>query len=163
MTDPKSSVVLRGGCCCGKVQYTSTALPSDIQNCHCIVCRRLSGSAFLTFADFPVGSVHLDPSDSFQTIHLSDIAERGYCSACGTPMTMKYKCQPDKISIAAGTIDEDSVEGELGQVTAHIFLSQKAGWYTIGEDGLKRWDRFGDDFQSKIDEWEKKKPKEERE
>ena len=60
------------------------------------------------------------------------------------------------MGIAAGTIDEDSVEGELGQATAHIFLSQKAGWYTIGEDGLKRSDRFGKDFQLKIEEWEKK-------
>ena len=157
MSNAESSIVLRGGCCCGRVQYTSTSLPSDIQHCHCIMCRRLSGSAFLTFADFPTSSVTLDPSASLQTLYLSDVAERGYCSACGTPITMKYACEPEKMSIAAGTIDEESVERGLGQATAHIFLSQKAGWYTVGEDGLKRWDRFSDDFQVTLEGWKKVK------
>ncbi|MCJ1467204.1 hypothetical protein MMC07_005827 [Pseudocyphellaria aurata] len=155
MTEPQSSVVLRGGCFCGGVQYTSTALPSDIQNCHCSMCRRLSGAPFLAFADFPLDAVTFDPKGSLQILYLSGVAERGYCSACGTPVTMTYKCQPDMMGIAAGTIDEDSVEGELTKATAHIFLEQKASWYTLGDDGLQRWDRFGDDFQLKIDEWEK--------
>lgn len=71
-------------------------------------------------------------------------------------MTMKYKCQPEKIGIAAGTIDEDSVHGELARATAHVFWSQKAGWYATGADGLKRWDRFSDDFQQKLERWETK-------
>lgn len=71
-------------------------------------------------------------------------------------MTMKYSCEPEKMGIAAGTIDEHSVKGELVAASAHIFCSQKASWYTIGEDGLERWDRFSNEFQLMIDEWEKK-------
>ena len=156
MANADPLVVLRGGCLCGKVQYTSTSLPTDMQHCHCITCRRLSGSAFLTFADFATASVRISPSTCLKTLVLSDLAERDFCSACGTPMTMKYKCQPEKIGIAAGTIDEDSVKGELAQATAHIFLSQKAGWYAVGADGLKRWDRFSDDFQQKLERWKTK-------
>lgn len=163
MADQIPQVVLRGGCCCGGVKYTSTSLPTDIQNCHCIMCRRLSGSAFLSFADFPAAAIKIDPGASLQTLYLSDIAERGYCSACGTPVTMRYSCEPDRMGIAAGTIDDDSVEGELAPATAHIFLSQKASWYTIGEDGLERWDRFSNEFQLKIDEWEKRQKEDEKE
>lgn len=155
MADQTLPIVLQGACCCGGVKYTSTSLPSDITNCHCIMCRRLSGSAFLSFADFPAAAVKIDPGASLQTLYVSDIAERGYCSACGTPVTMTYSCEPDRIGIAAGTIDEDTIKGSMVSATAHIFVSQKACWYTIGEDGLRRWDRFSVEFQQKINDWEK--------
>ena len=76
---------------------------------------------------------------------------------------MKSHLELDSIDIAAGTIDDDSVEGDLVPVSAHTFVSQKASWYTIGEDGLKKWDRFTGEYQLKLDEWEKKRKEGEKE
>lgn len=70
---------------------------------------------------------------------------------------MKSHLELDSIDIAAGTIDDDSVEGDLVPVSAHIFVSQKASWFAIGQDGLKRWDRFTGGYQLKLDEWERKR------
>ena len=155
MASQTSPVVLRGGCCCGAVQYSATKLPTDITNCHCVMCRRLSGSAFMAFADFPATSVHFESRETLQTLYLSDVAERAYCGACGTPVSMMYKCDPDAIGIAAGTIDEDSVIGELEKAKTHIFLSQKASWYAVPEDGLERYERFSEEFQQLLDKWTK--------
>lgn len=68
---------------------------------------------------------------------------------------MMYHCDGANIGIAAGTIDEDSLEGRVMQVTEHIFLGQKPGWHAISEDGVKRWERFPDGFEKKLQEWEK--------
>lgn len=51
---------------------------------------------------------------------------------------------PDIISIAAGTIDEDSMGTVLAGPTSHIFVSEKATWFTIPEDGFERYDRFSE-------------------
>ena len=43
-----------GGCLCGAVRFRATAEPTRAVSCHCGICRRHSGAAFLTFVHFPV-------------------------------------------------------------------------------------------------------------
>jgi len=53
---------------------------------------------------------------------------------------MQYKSSPDRISITAGSINEESIKGPLPKIKEHIFLDQskKPGWYDLPEDGLPR-------------------------
>ena len=46
-----------GGCLCGAVRYRVTAEPLHATHCHCSMCRRASGAAFLTFATFPASAL----------------------------------------------------------------------------------------------------------
>lgn len=152
------SVVLTGGCQCGQVKYSSTILPNDFTNCHCQTCRRLSGAAFLTFAHFPVSAINwISGPASLKRTHYSDEAERTHCPECGSHISMQYNCQPDRISITAGSIYEDSVKGSLPKVKDHIFVESgsKAGWYDLPDDGVPRFSKFSGGFQSKIDQWKK--------
>lgn len=48
---------LTGACQCHSVTYTSTVLPIRLTNCHCLTCRKISGTAYLTFANFPTASL----------------------------------------------------------------------------------------------------------
>ena len=66
---------------------------------------------------------------------------------------MEYYATPDTISIAAGTIDEGSVVGDLPGPTNHIFVADKAPWFKIPNDGLERYDGFPDGMQTAIDRW----------
>lgn len=66
---------------------------------------------------------------------------------------MEYHATGNTISVAAGTIDEGSVVGELAGPNNRIFVEEKAAWFTIPDDGLKRYDRFPDSFQEAIDAW----------
>jgi len=69
---------------------------------------------------------------------------------------MQYKCSPDRISITAGTIDEESVTGTLPKIDHHVFVGagKGAGWYDI-PDHLPRYSEFSTGFQKRIDEWKK--------
>ena len=68
---------------------------------------------------------------------------------------MKYKAEPETIGMCAGGVDERSVragdEGssgtgweELRKRAKHIFVGEKAGWYTLGVDGLELYEKFTD-------------------
>ena len=52
-----------GGCLCGAVRYRATVDPIRVVNCHCGMCRRASGAAFLTHVHFPIG-LHVDSGQS---------------------------------------------------------------------------------------------------
>ena len=53
---------------------------------------------------------------------------------------MQYKSNPDRISITAGSINEESIKGALPKIKEHIFVDQnkKSGWYDLPEDDLPR-------------------------
>lgn len=53
----------------------------------------------------------------------SDVAIRSHCAECGSPVSTQYMCEPDKIHLTAGTIDEESVRGTLPKVKQVWFLS----------------------------------------
>jgi len=70
---------------------------------------------------------------------------------------MQYNCQPGIISIAAGSIDEDSVKTTLPKVSEDIFVEEveKIGWYQLPNDKIPKYSRFPPGFQKKIDDWRK--------
>ncbi|TVY60784.1 hypothetical protein LSUE1_G008303 [Lachnellula suecica] len=155
MSTNPDPILFTGGCYCGGVTYTSTALPSHFTNCHCTTCRKLSGAPYLTFGEFPTTSITFQSSSSLKKKSYSDIAERMHCSECGSQISMQYHCEPEVISIAAGSIDEGSVKGKLPKVDQNIFVGQKAGWFELPEDGVRSTETFGSAFLKKIEDWEK--------
>ncbi|KAG0646325.1 hypothetical protein D0Z07_8365 [Hyphodiscus hymeniophilus] len=153
-----SEPALTGGCQCGAVTYESTALPDELTNCHCFTCRKISGGAYLTFARFPSASLTWkSKSNALKTTQYSDMAMRWHCADCGSPISMMYKFQREKISLTAGSIDEKSVKGVLVKPVEHIFLAEKAPWFIVPDDGLNRFETFPDmeGFVKKMEEWKK--------
>jgi len=140
---------LFGGCQCGAVTYTSRALPSALCHCHCLTCRKVSGSPFLTFAQFPADSIvwTSKPDHTLRKTQYSSVAERAHCADCGSPVYMRKFSEPNEISIPAGTIDESRVTGVVPKPDHHIFVDSKAGWYEMPQDNLPRYGKFRENDQ----------------
>ncbi len=43
-------VMIEGGCQCGTLRYAADGEVSDLSHCHCSMCRKLHGAAYVTFA-----------------------------------------------------------------------------------------------------------------
>lgn len=69
---------------------------------------------------------------------------------------MIYDHKKEHVSIAAGTIDEGTVKGELPKTDHHIFLEEKAGWYDLPDDETGRYKKFRPAFQEGLDVSKKK-------
>ncbi|MCJ1305410.1 hypothetical protein MMC08_008224 [Hypocenomyce scalaris] len=159
-SQPPSS--LTGSCGCGTFTWSSTALPSSVVYCHCVTCRKFSGAAFLPFGDFGLDAISwrtdgvtspMPHRDLIKTLSFDDTAQRGSCKTCGTPLFMKYRCQPETIAICMGTMDVESVRGRIVNPSAHIFTSQKLPWYDVENDGLAKYERHRPGFQEDLDRW----------
>jgi hypothetical protein len=71
------------------------------------MCRRATGSAFAVLAWMPRTS--LSWSGAAPTFRKSSpIAERGFCGVCGSPLTLSYNLDIDRIALHVGTFDEPS-------------------------------------------------------
>lgn len=72
-----------GGCLCGAVRFTATDVPEKIGICHCKMCRRWTGGAFIA-ATVPTDKVRWTGEDAIRRIQSSHWAERAWCDHCGT-------------------------------------------------------------------------------
>jgi hypothetical protein len=92
-----------GGCQCGAVRYAFSGEPVDPHICHCRMCQKAFGGFFAPLAGVPLGDLAwLRGAPSY--FHSSNIAERGFCASCGTPLTFRY-LDSDLINVSIGSLD----------------------------------------------------------
>ena len=163
-----------GSCACGRISYTSSVPPFAFSACHCVTCRKLSGGPFQSFPTMPADKIAFQDSKAntnfqglpkesthgIKILRLSTFADRGFCSDCNTPLTMRYAHEPEVHSVTLGSVDEETIRDEevrkALEPTSHIFCSQRAWWCKgIGKDGLKTTERFGNNFEENIEAWRK--------
>ena len=96
---------MTGGCQCGRVRYTARIEGDEAYLCHCRMCRRATGGVSIAFRNVK----RADVSWTTEPDHYasSPIARRGFCSACGTPLTFEYEGSPD-MDLTIGSFDDPS-------------------------------------------------------
>ena len=112
-----------GQCLCGAVTYRFEAEANEFTACHCKMCQRWSGGAFVAL---PASSVDFDHDDQLALYTSSDIADRGFCRTCGS--SLFYRATPTgNYHLCVGTIDDTD---ELS-MTEEIFVDRKPPGYSF--------------------------------
>ncbi|MFT3972551.1 MAG: GFA family protein [Amaricoccus sp.] len=114
-----------GGCQCGRVRYRAASL-GRANLCHCRMCQRATGNAFAPLVTGHGVSFTGTPA----RFASSDVAERGFCRDCGTPLFYAAIGSPD-VELMIGTLDDpESVSPAL-----HYGVESRLGWLHLA-DGL---------------------------
>ncbi len=92
-----------GGCQCGAVRYTFAGEPVDPHICHCRMCQKAFGGLFAPLAGVSMSDIVWTRGQP-AVYHSSNIAERGFCASCGTPLSFRY-LDSDLINISIGSLD----------------------------------------------------------
>ena len=95
--------VFTGGCQCGAVRFAVSATPNRVSICHCRMCQKASGAPFASFADINRTDFAWSKGQP-AFFRSSSIADRGYCAACGTPLSFG-RIDGDRIEIMTGAFD----------------------------------------------------------
>lgn len=95
-----------GGCQCGTVRYRTKADPAAAYLCHCRMCQRATGGVSIAFVGVKLADTQWDGEpDWYQS---SPIAERPFCSRCGTPLGFRFLEGSDKMDLTIGSFDDPS-------------------------------------------------------
>lgn len=119
---------ITGGCQCGAVRFTIHQPLGGFGICHCRMCQRATGNAFAPLVSARSVEWHGEPARWAS----SDIADRGFCGTCGTPLFYDPHASDD-IEIMVGALDDpDQVKPRR-----HNGVESWVAWLHI-DDGLPR-------------------------
>jgi hypothetical protein len=133
MTDDKGGT-LSGGCLCGGVRYRIDGKYRDVICCHCENCRRTHGH-IAAYTALQRSDLILDREQTLQWYHdASPDTWRGFCNRCGASLFWDARDERQRISVAAGSLDDSRDLKTIG----HVFVSEAGSYYEI-DDGLPRF------------------------
>ena len=125
-----------GHCLCGDLQFEATLPSKWVAHCHCTMCQRSGGSAFVTWVGLDEDNCKiLDPQHRLQWYKSSDQGERGFCSRCGSTLFFRSGRWAGELHVTLANF--------LGPVDrapqAHVFWDTHVDWVRLDAgDGLRR-------------------------
>ena len=128
------TVVLEGGCTCGKVRYRLTRSPMVVHCCHCRWCQRETGTAFALNAMIESDCVSLlsGPVECIDTPSKSGKGQKIVrCPSCHIAVWSHYAGAGDLLSfVRVGTLDTpDALPPDI-----HIYTASKQPWVILPPD-----------------------------
>ena len=130
MSTNDSTDLLQGGCLCGEVRYEVRGAPEHVYHCHCTMCRRASGAAFMTWAGVKPDALAITQGTP-QSYTSSSFAIRKFCGRCGGQLIWEYTNGTPLAYFTVGTLDHPERIAPDG----HIWTSVRVPWLHTA-DGL---------------------------
>jgi len=84
-----------GGCLCGDVRIVASGQPYRVGLCHCLDCRKHTGSLFHVSAVFPADAVTVEGETR-------EYAGRHFCARCGSSV---LGGSGDEVEVSLGALD----------------------------------------------------------
>jgi hypothetical protein len=125
-----------GGCQCGAVRYRLNAPAKLLSHCHCSMCRKTSGTLFVTGSKVSRTALEiLEGEDALTIFESSPEVYRKFCRNCGCPIVMDYLSDLDHVWLFAGTIDGGAHPGHPEDGVIQVFVGSRVPWHAIPEGG----------------------------
>jgi hypothetical protein len=134
MTDRTAS------CRCGKLRATATGEPVRVSACHCLNCKKRSGSAFAVQARWPKEDVRIE-GESKTFVMVADSGNRGifhFCPECGSDVFYEIDGKfddkfNDLIAIPLGAFDDPY----FASPAFSVWEERKCDWVEITSPGVE--------------------------
>jgi hypothetical protein len=113
-----------GGCQCGRLRFHAEAPLGKADFCHCRMCQKAFGAAGAALVSVPLAQFTWTRGAP-ATFRSSAIVDRGFCPACGTPLSM-FEDGDDHIELAVGAFDEAD---RVGPFRSQIGIESRVSWF----------------------------------
>ena len=121
-----------GSCLCGAVKYEVDGPLRDVVACHCVQCRKQTGT-YLSATAANDGDLTIVEDRGLKWYRSSGTASRGFCGECGSVLFWKGDGR-DYTSITAGSVDGPT---NL-KLAGHIFCDSAGDYYEIAGGEYRR-------------------------
>jgi hypothetical protein len=119
-----------GACLCGVLRFDATFPSKWVAHCHCSMCRRAHGAAFVTWAGFEDARVRIeDTRATLRWFVSSPGAERGFCGACGSTLFFRSSRWPGELHLVVANFDDPLDRAPQ----AHVFYDSHVPWFEIAD------------------------------
>ena len=135
MVDPPEQPPMQqpvpGSCLCGSVRFQVTLPSIFCGHCHCSMCRRNHGAAYVTwFAVAKQKLEILEGSGELTVYASSEHGTRAFCRRCGSSLFCESAKHPEQVDIPLA-----NMHGAIDRPPQlHVYFDSKAGWVEIDDD-----------------------------
>lgn len=128
---------LSGRCLCGASSFRTSAEAQFTGHCHCVDCRKSSGTGHSTHAVIPAEGFQAEGPIRFydKAADSGSMVSRGFCEVCGSQMYSTNDRMPGMVFVRASALDDPGVLDP--QMV--VYASRAPAWDKAG-DGLPRFD-----------------------
>lgn len=112
----------RGGCACGRLTFRAEGEPNRVGLCHCMTCRKVSGSPFGAFVIYAADQVTIEgATQSWADTGRGADTGRYFCPTCGSRV---FSRSDDEVEIGLGAFDEPN----LFEPTYELWVVRREHW-----------------------------------
>ena len=120
-----------GSCLCGKLRFTANLPTLWVAHCHCTLCQKNAGAAFVTWAGFNEQDVQIDDSNkTLKWYSATENAYRGFCNECGSTIFFKSARWLGELHITVVNIHEEIDRSPQ----MHVNWSSHQAWLHLADD-----------------------------
>ncbi|HVY33989.1 MAG TPA: GFA family protein [Caulobacteraceae bacterium] len=121
-----------GGCLCGQVRFVATEAPIGARICHCRLCQKAQGAAFLAAGSFAKSAVSIQGRTArYQSSYR---LFRHFCPDCGSSLFIEPIDAPERLAVHLATLDDPgAIRPQM-----HIWTSSRLDWIKF-DDGLPQY------------------------
>ncbi len=125
----------QASCLCGAVAFRVQPSAQETTSCHCSMCRKWTGGAFLSVQVQP-DQIAIDSEEAIAIFASSPWAERAFCSTCGSSLWYRVTAPGGHQGIfyvALGSFNEaDGIK-----LTRELFIDHKPDGYAFSGETTK--------------------------
>ncbi|PCI70141.1 MAG: hypothetical protein COB38_07560 [Gammaproteobacteria bacterium] len=128
-------MVSSGQCLCGSVSFKVEMPTNWMAHCHCTLCQKAHGSAFVTWVGVNKERVIIDDSENSLTwFKSSKNAERGFCDLCGSSLFFRSENWANELHIVranfTGALDREP--------QSHGYYDTHVSWFSVNDNLQKK-------------------------
>lgn len=130
---------MKGKCLCGAVEFELDGEIPNLYQCHCSLCRKVTGSS--ANAAFRIGAGQLRWISGKQGVSeyvTADGFKSHFCGRCGSPLP-NLTANDSAYWVPVGLLEDDAGL----ELVAHLFVGSRAAWDRVA-DGVKQFDEMPD-------------------
>ena len=125
-----AETIRSGGCACGRLSFKARGEPDRVGVCHCMTCRKTSGSTFNAFAVFTEDRVTI--KGPYEAWASSKEAKRCFCPACGSQV---FALGASEVEVRIGAFDGPNTV----EPTYEAWISRRERWLRM--TGMEQYPR----------------------
>lgn len=120
-----------GACLCEAVKFTIELPTLFCAHCHCRMCRRNHGAAYVTWVGVSAEKLTIDSGRSELVRHQSsEHGSRTFCGRCGSSLFCENTQHPERVDIPLANMDAP-IDREP---QFHVYVDHGAGWSVVGDN-----------------------------
>src|SRR5262245_12720761 len=113
-----------GSCFCGAIRFEVDLPTLFCGHCHCTMCQRSNGAAFVTWFGVEPGKLRLLDSSSPVRHRSSEHGSRSFCSRCGSQLFCENAQHPERIDITLASMHDHIDRAPK----AHMYYDCRVSW-----------------------------------